>query len=174
MGGGWFANARAWRGLPKAKGDAGHDLVQCGDVAGEVGRGLRIVGVLNRSAQQHAVVEVDQVDQLGLAGVQRIVAEGHIEDHGLLAINRCGCLGIHHLAVGGCPVPVERLGIGLVGAVEQADFETKLGALGDNDGGWAEELTVAKIAELVGGVPCLLYTSPSPRDATLSRMPSSA
>ena len=24
------------------------------------------------------------------------------------------------------------------------------------------------------GVPCLLYTSPSPRDATLSRMPSSA
>ena len=25
-----------------------------------------------------------------------------------------------------------------------------------------------------GGLPCLLYTSPSPRDATLSRMPSSA
>ena len=25
-----------------------------------------------------------------------------------------------------------------------------------------------------GGYPCLLYTSPSPRDATLSRMPSSA
>ena len=24
------------------------------------------------------------------------------------------------------------------------------------------------------GAPCLLYTSPSPRDATLSRMPSSA
>ena len=24
------------------------------------------------------------------------------------------------------------------------------------------------------GMPCLLYTSPSPRDATLSRMPSSA
>ena len=24
------------------------------------------------------------------------------------------------------------------------------------------------------GLPCLLYTSPSPRDATLSRMPSSA
>ena len=24
------------------------------------------------------------------------------------------------------------------------------------------------------GIPCLLYTSPSPRDATLSRMPSSA
>ena len=27
---------------------------------------------------------------------------------------------------------------------------------------------------LVKGVRCLLYTSPSPRDATLSRMPSSA
>ena len=25
-----------------------------------------------------------------------------------------------------------------------------------------------------GTIPCLLYTSPSPRDATLSRMPSSA
>ena len=29
-------------------------------------------------------------------------------------------------------------------------------------------------ADLFGGNPCLLYTSPSPRDATLSRMPSSA
>ena len=28
--------------------------------------------------------------------------------------------------------------------------------------------------ELIQSVPCLLYTSPSPRDATLSRMPSSA
>ena len=27
---------------------------------------------------------------------------------------------------------------------------------------------------LAGASPCLLYTSPSPRDATLSRMPSSA
>ena len=32
-----------------------------------------------------------------------------------------------------------------------------------------------KILEKMGEVPaCLLYTSPSPRDATLSRMPSSA
>ena len=34
-----------------------------------------------------------------------------------------------------------------------------------------EALTVTKIAQITG---CLLYTSPSPRDATLSRMPSSA
>ena len=34
---------------------------------------------------------------------------------------------------------------------------------------------VSNIAELIAGTnPCLLYTSPSPRDATLSRMPSSA
>ena len=31
-----------------------------------------------------------------------------------------------------------------------------------------------KIVALLGGNGCLLYTSPSPRDATLSRMPSSA
>ena len=30
------------------------------------------------------------------------------------------------------------------------------------------------IALMGGGTACLLYTSPSPRDATLSRMPSSA
>ena len=33
-----------------------------------------------------------------------------------------------------------------------------------------------RVAEMLGGrlIHCLLYTSPSPRDATLSRMPSSA
>ena len=30
------------------------------------------------------------------------------------------------------------------------------------------------LAKLVEGSPCLLYTSPSPRDGLLSRMPSSA
>ena len=28
--------------------------------------------------------------------------------------------------------------------------------------------------DVIGNITCLLYTSPSPRDATLSRMPSSA
>ena len=32
----------------------------------------------------------------------------------------------------------------------------------------------SKIADVLGNKSCLLYTSPSPRDATLSRMPSSA
>ena len=43
-------------------------------------------------------------------------------------------------------------------------------------------LTVAELLDLAGGpadllaqlLPCLLYTSPSPRDRTRSRMPSSA
>ena len=34
-----------------------------------------------------------------------------------------------------------------------------------------EDIKASKIKKLI---PCLLYTSPSPRDATLSRMPSSA
>ena len=33
---------------------------------------------------------------------------------------------------------------------------------------------VGKIMDFLSGKSCLLYTSPSPRDATLSRMPSSA
>ena len=33
---------------------------------------------------------------------------------------------------------------------------------------------LTKVAQLLTDVTCLLYTSPSPRDATLSRMPSSA
>ena len=36
------------------------------------------------------------------------------------------------------------------------------------------ELDVNKVELVVGASSCLLYTSPSPRDATLSRMPSSA
>ena len=35
-------------------------------------------------------------------------------------------------------------------------------------------ITVLVLACFVGYYVCLLYTSPSPRDATLSRMPSSA
>ena len=37
-----------------------------------------------------------------------------------------------------------------------------------------EEELIARIQNLLKNYSCLLYTSPSPRDATLSRMPSSA
>ena len=42
--------------------------------------------------------------------------------------------------------------------------------------GVANDLRVVSLEHKLGihGSPCLLYTSPSPRDATLSRMPSSA
>ena len=36
------------------------------------------------------------------------------------------------------------------------------------------QLALTQAKGLVGGYPCLLYTSPSPRDRTRSRMPSSA
>ena len=39
-------------------------------------------------------------------------------------------------------------------------------------GGWDHHDNIDK--NMKSNVPCLLYTSPSPRDATLSRMPSSA
>ena len=37
-----------------------------------------------------------------------------------------------------------------------------------------DALSVAGLPQFAGRLACLLYTSPSPRDATLSRMPSSA
>ena len=37
-----------------------------------------------------------------------------------------------------------------------------------------ESMPVDQLLEIKQNIDCLLYTSPSPRDATLSRMPSSA
>ena len=40
----------------------------------------------------------------------------------------------------------------------------------------SQALNIGRLSGIAAGLPitCLLYTSPSPRDATLSRMPSSA
>ena len=38
----------------------------------------------------------------------------------------------------------------------------------------ADQVVSIVDSDALGEFPCLLYTSPSPRDATLSRMPSSA
>ena len=49
--------------------------------------------------------------------------------------------------------------------------------VGEVNGGWAVMKTALKYERGIAGgqfMSCLLYTSPSPRDATLSRMPSSA
>ena len=39
---------------------------------------------------------------------------------------------------------------------------------------WLHHLDIAAAEDRTASLSCLLYTSPSPRDATLSRMPSSA
>ena len=62
--------------------------------------------------------------------------------------------------------------------VHEATYtEDVLAGMGGDDRGHSTAARVAKAAELQGIdhlLLCLLYTSPSPRDATLSRMPSSA
>ena len=47
---------------------------------------------------------------------------------------------------------------------------------GDHDPDWLSrfETAVRSLPEILGAHSCLLYTSPSPRDRTRSRMPSSA
>ena len=42
------------------------------------------------------------------------------------------------------------------------------------DGNWVVNRTITFGPALIRSVRCLLYTSPSPRDRSLSRMPSSA
>ena len=49
------------------------------------------------------------------------------------------------------------------------------GVLSDDIERLINDDSVSVVAQLIGGIePCLLYTSPSPRDGLLSRMPSSA
>ena len=54
------------------------------------------------------------------------------------------------------------------------DLETNTGYDYTRSGNPTRDALHENIAALEGGIDCLLYTSPSPRDATLSRMPSSA
>ena len=54
-----------------------------------------------------------------------------------------------------------------------ADRPDELHGIGANQA-IAQQEIFGDYAELFLNMPCLLYTSPSPRDATLSRMPSSA
>ena len=65
----------------------------------------------------------------------------------------------------------EKFGVSAAAAVAAAPA-----AGGDGGGAAAEEKTEFDVvlASMGDNKVCLLYTSPSPRDATLSRMPSSA
>ena len=58
---------------------------------------------------------------------------------------------------------------------EGFNYPLHLGVTEAGDGDYGRVKSTAGIATLLAeGLGCLLYTSPSPRDATLSRMPSSA
>ena len=60
-------------------------------------------------------------------------------------------------------------GCGVVVAQWSEHWRLKPEALGSIPGGCLDVFSSSKLSDV-----CLLYTSPSPRDATLSRMPSSA
>ena len=58
-----------------------------------------------------------------------------------------------------------------------ADDSLLTGGMTDENGAFSLRVRPGSyylVFEFLGYNPCLLYTSPSPRDATLSRMPSSA
>ena len=82
----------------------------------------------------------------------------------------------------------KRIHLFIRGKVQGVFFRqaVKVTAKKNNIGGWARNLDDGRVEVLLEGDDeavnavikwahtCLLYTSPSPRDATLSRMPSSA
>ena len=55
-----------------------------------------------------------------------------------------------------------------------SDAQAANGVVTHSSGNFAQALALAARARGIPAYICLLYTSPSPRDATLSRMPSSA
>ena len=65
----------------------------------------------------------------------------------------------------------------VVGKLKEGAFEKFMGFM-QSDEGMAERKKVADVTKTIASVSpdksCLLYTSPSPRDRSLSRMPSSA
>ena len=103
------------------------------------------------------------------SGAQRISKEHALLfrgfAHGAPAVRRETCATVEALAKAGTTVQF---------CAAAASFVGK--AAVDDDAGVAESAANAARAVAKAGFvdDCLLYTSPSPRDATLSRMPSSA
>ena len=108
------------------------------------------LGALLAEAAERGVLATAPSRSLGWLRVTVVSSTGHSLSDGALATARLGALR------GVAAVP---------GAVAWARSELAAARRGDvGDADW--QAALARI--------CLLYTSPSPRDATLSRMPSSA
>ena len=66
-------------------------------------------------------------------------------------------------------------GLGIVSCLGNNQAEVHQSLVNSKSGiSYAEEYKEHNLKSHVHGKPCLLYTSPSPRDGLLSRMPSSA
>ena len=73
------------------------------------------------------------------------------------------------------PLPQgELIDFGPAPAIPDGDLEADLASVVDNLFGDKLITQEFEAGEIADNIRCLLYTSPSPRDATLSRMPSSA
>ena len=59
-------------------------------------------------------------------------------------------------------------------AITELNKEARIYVRGDRVVAYGRIMEIMSLVNSAGYINCLLYTSPSPRDATLSRMPSSA
>ena len=86
-----------------------------------------------------------------------------------------GLVGCEAGALPGAANDMHRLNIG-GGQVDQSDGKTFVAAevTGALNSGSIDQIFGSNDPAIYQSYICLLYTSPSPRDATLSRMPSSA
>ena len=112
---------------------------------------------------------------------------GHIRG-GLAYVNVLACVFFAAIS-GSSPATVAAIGSNMIPEMEKVGYTRKFtGALTASSGmigvmippsipfiiyGVTAEVSIGKLF-LAGIIPCLLYTSPSPRDRSLSRMPSSA
>ena len=141
-------------------------------------------------------VEGDEVVQLDFADVGEVLCSGALDasrtaDGGRMALgdvdwapvvaepNKIICVGMNyadHIKEMGHPKPPDhptcfsKFSGSLIGANDDLHLPPTTVSI-QND--WEAELTVV-IGSPARSVTCLLYTSPSPRDGLLSRMPSSA
>ena len=114
--------------------------------------------------RMYVVSKTLSCDLVGCATVDRcflaIEVEALHRDHNEWSTPKCRCQGQWQQSSRCWPRPEEHRGVRQLGQMQQ------------QTGG--HRLSTAHCDECVGGEACLLYTSPSPRDNRVSRMPSSA